>query len=469
MNKTKELSELKSVIYSSEKKKDGALSARERIALLLDSGSFIETDIFSGREEESFCEGVITGYGTVDSRAVFVYAQDGLSTGAFGVEQSKKILKTINMAKASGAPMVALLDSPGIRLDDGMKGLSGLGEIYSEYASLYGEILTVTAVFGTVSGGAAVISGLSDFTIMTKNSRLMLNSDALCAEKGRNKTDVSSAEVNLHINGNADFVVDNENEAIEKIRHLISFLPGNKYEHAPCVECDDDLNRLSQAFDAGKADAYTVIKEIADNGELLPISDGYSSGALGGFIRINGRTVSVISSDGEIDSDSLKKAEKMISFSDMYSIPILMLCNTECFKPSTESERNGSVRNAAAFVRAFSRTKVPKVTLITGYSCTSAGLIFGSRAVGADLVIAWPDAVIGTVSPDMAGVLLYGKDGITDKDTVKERYKDDASAIKAARIGYIDDVVEPEATRPHIAAAFEMLYGKTRHSHFIKE
>lgn len=462
MDKRKELIDRRNAVIQSGSGKNGS-SARERINLLFDEGSFIETDMFSGKSKDAANEGVITGYGTVDSRSVFVYANEGSSDGAFGKEQAKKILKTLHTAESTGAPVVALLDSCTVKLDDKAEALNSLGMLYSEYAKLSGAVLTVSALFGTCAGGCALVPALSDFVIMTKKSRLMLNGEALCRETGRDGGDISSPAVNSEINGNADFTAEDDNAAIAKIKELISLLPGCAAEHAPKEECTDDLNRLSDVFENKDATLDDVIKAISDNGTYLPVSEKYADAVKTGFIKINGETIAVVAGGNEFDTSAFEKAVKMIKFADAFNIPILTLCEAEGFKASLAEERGKILKSAASLSYAYSSATVPKVTLITKSSCTSAGIIMGSKAVGADFVIAWPEAVIGTMSPDMATVLLYGKNGVTDKDTIKNSYIDgEANALAAASTGYIDDVIEPETTRPRLAAAFEMLYTKNR-------
>lgn len=462
MDKRKELIDRRNAVMQSGSGKNG-LSARERIKLLFDEGSFIETDMFSGKAGDAVNEGVITGYGTVDSRSVFVYANDGSAEGAFGTEQAKKILRTLKTAKLTGAPVVALLDDCTVKLGDKTEALNALGMLYSEYAALSGTVLTVSAIFGTCAGGCALVPALSDFVIMTEKSRLMLTGEALSSKVGRNKGDISSPLVNSTINGNADFVTADDSAAIAKIKELIALLPGCAAEHAPEDVCTDDLNRLSDVFTNSESTLSDIIKAISDNGIYLPVAEGYADGVATGFIKINGRTITVVAGGKECDSASFEKAAKAVKFADAFNLPILTLCDTESFKASVEEEHGKILKSAASLSYAYSFATVPKVTLITNSACTSAGTIMGSRAVGADFAIAWPNAVIGTMSPDMAEVLLYGKKGITDKETVREEYiNNDANAFDAASTGFIDDVIEPETTRPRLAAAFEMLYTKNR-------
>ena len=462
MDKLQDLiSRRNAVMNDCKKPENGGLSARERIARLFDEGSFIETDIFSGKSGDA-AEGVITGYGTVDSSLVFAYAQDG----AFGCGQAKKICKIMDMALKTGAPLVSLLDSCGTKLEDGIDVLGSMGDVFSRCAKASGSILQISAIFGTCAGGASFIPSMADFVIMTKDSQLMVNGPATCAKEGEilNAAEICSAEVNAKISGNAHFAVENEEEAIDKIKALISLLPSNAEEYAPEVECTDDLNRLSEQLGSIGMPVKEVIRQIADNCEFFEVSEAFAENVVTGFIRINGRCVSVIANDGELDAAASRKAADFIAFADNFNIPVLTLCDTDGYKASKAEETSGLSKYAAKLLYAYASATVPKVTVICSKSCTSAGIAMGSRAAGADFVLAWPNAVIGTLSSDMASVLLYEeelKNGLS-RDAVKEKYENEyATALKAAETGYIDDVIEPDSTRPRIAAACEMLFSKS--------
>ncbi len=453
------------VMQGCKKPENGNLSARERIARLFDEGSFIETDIFSGRTETA-AEGVITGYGTVDSSLVFVYAQDGNAEGGgFGCEQAKKICKIIDMALKTGAPIVSLLDSCGTRLDDGINALASMGEVYGRSAKASGSVLQISALFGTCAGGASFVPAMSDFVIMTEKSMMMVNGPATCSEDGKIVTaeDMCSAEINAKISGNAHFVTKNDEEAIDKVKELLMLLPSNAEEYAPEVECTDDLNRLSEQLGSIGMPVKEIIKQIADNCEFTEVSELFAENMVTGFIRINGRTVSVVANNGELDSAASKKAADFIAFSDSFNLPILTLCDTDGYKASKEEEANGLTKYAAKLLYAYASATVPKITVICSKACTSASVVMGSRAAGADFVVAWPNAVIGALSTDMASVLLYTeelKNGLSRED-VKVKYEDEyATALKAAETGFIDDVIEADSTRPRVAAALEMLYTK---------
>lgn len=447
MDRTELLSRRNAVVAS-----DVGASARERIKTLFDEGSFVETDMFSGREHGAPEDGVITGYGTVDGRAAFVFAQDGSAEGAFGKEQAKKILKTIKTARSVAAPVVALIDSYGVKIDEGADVLAALGDIYREYVAMEGRVLKISAIFGRAAGGVSVIPALSDFVVMTKDARLMLNGDDVCAEVGREKADNSSAEVNSSLSGNAHFIAEDASSAIEQVKELIKMLPGSAKERSPETACTDSLNRISAAFNENEGNHEDFLKEISDDGVFLPVAKDYCKGLISGFIKINGRTVAAVAGKGELDTAAMEKAVKMISFADAFNLSILTLCDISGFKASAKEEKGRMLKAASLLAEAYSSAAVPKVTLITGCSATSAGVLFGSRAIGADHVLAWPNALIGTLSDTMASVIL--KDG-------KKNYEEkEASALSAAASGYIDDVIEPETTRPHIAAALEMLYGK---------
>lgn len=448
MNRINELIEKRNAVLSQNLKKDGHLSSRERINLLFDEGSFIETDMFSGRGNS---EGVITGYGTVDGRAVFTYAQDGSAEGAFSKEQAKKIIKIMRMAQDVAAPLVALTDSYGVKLSDGTDALSALGMMYYELAALSDDVLTICAVFGRAAGGMAISAALSDFVVMTKDAHLMLNGDEICRKPGRDLPDHSSAKVNSSLNGNTDFVADNDEGAIAKIRELITLLPGASRERSPETKVTDDLNRASEAMLNETITSEEIIKEIADNNYIFSIAEDYSEAAKAYFIKINGRTVTALGTEGELDIRAMDKLTKLIHLSDKLNIPVLTICKTTGFKASEIEEKGALLKNAANLSKAYSKAKVPKVTLVAD-AFTSAGVITGSRVVGADFVLALPTASIGALTPSMASLIMPD-----DKD---EYLAEKSSAFGAASTGYIDDVIEPETVRPRVAAAFEMLFGK---------
>lgn len=454
------------IVHNGSVRENGRLSARERMNRLFDEGSFIETDIFSGKDGDAAAEGVITGYGTVDARLVFAYAQDG---AAFGIEQAKKINKLMDMALKTGAPCVALLDSVGAKLSDGLTALSAMGGIYTRAVKASGAILQIAAIFGSCAGGEAYIPALADFLVMTKKSYMMLNGPALCASEGSPVTadDIGSADINAAKSGSAHFVAEDDAAAIETIKGLLSYLPGNCEEEAPAISCTDDLNRLSDQLGRAEADAHDILSQIVDNGTYTEISALFAPTVVTALARINGRTAAFVANNGEMTLASADKAARFIRFADRFHLPVVTLCNVAGFSPSVEDELGGLVRHAANLAAAYSEASVPKVTVVTGRSCTSASLAMGSRAVGADFVVAWPEAVIGALTPEMASVLLYGEAIAASADPIAERkkaaayYADEAaSAIAAAQTGFIDDVIEPDSTRPRLAAALEMLYGK---------
>lgn len=462
MDKLKKLIERRNVLmYTDKSENNGKLSARERINLLFDEGSFIETDMFSGKEDCLTYEGVITGYGTVNSKLVFVYAQDSSSGGGvFTKGQAKKICKIIDMALKTGSPCISMIDSCGINLDDATDSLSAMGDVYTKTIKASGAILQIATIFGTCAGGAAYSALMSDFVIMTEKSNLLLNGPSVCAKEGEIVTieDIGGAMANAKINGNAHFISKNDEEAVSYVKKLINLLPGSSKDKIPEEACMDDLNRLSYDLGTKEMKACEVIKSIADNGELFEVSKLYAENIITGFIKINGRTVATISNNGDLDSYACDKASRFICFADSFNIPVLTFCDVEGFKASCEEEKRGVAKYAAKLAAAYAKATVPKVTVINGNACTSAGVIMGSRSIGADFVIAWPESVIGAVSPDAASI-LFGVD--KSKEEAKNDYIENiATSFKAAEKGVIDDITEPFATRPRVAAAFEMLYGK---------
>lgn len=469
MDKLQELIDCKNAIMQ-DGDNNGKLSARKRIGLLFDEGSFIETDIFSGRCDGAAAEGVITGYGTVDSRLAFVYAQDGNAKGgAFGVEQAKKICRIMDMALKAGAPCVALLDSCGVQIDDGIAALSAMGEVYARTAKCSGAILQIAAVFGTCAGGAALSPTTADVLLMTEKSCMMLCGPALCASEGNKLTadDIGSAEVNATLSGTAQIVAKDDEAVIAEIRKILSMLPGNCEELAPEIPCTDDLNRLSASFGTEQP-VKDMIGQIVDNGEFFEWSSAYAGNMITGLAHFNGRTVAIVANNGELDGNASDKAARFIRFADCFNLPIVTLCNVSGFAASADEERNGIIRRVSKLAYAYTEASTPKVTVITKSACTSAAVVMGSKALGADFVLAWPEAVIGAVSPDMASALLYDEtikmsaDPVKERENVKAYYSDQvATALAAARVGFVNDVIEPDTTRPRIAAALEMLYNKS--------
>lgn len=455
---------------SGGKKEGGTLSARERINLLFDEGSFIETDLFSGMDENYPTEGVITGYGTVDSRLVFAYSQDSsISGGSFTKGQADKICKTIDNAIKTGAPCVALLDSKGTKLDEGISALAAMGEVYKRNIKASGSILQISAIFGTCAGGATYAPSMADFVFMTEKSHMMLNGAALCSGEGNIVTEdeIGSAEVNASESGTVHFVAKDDADCMAQIRNLIMLLPSNSEEYAPETACSDDLNRLSDSLSFKNIDAKSIINQVVDGGIFTEVSALYAKNIVTGFAKINGRTVAIVANNGELDIKATEKASDFIKYADSFNIPVLTFCDTEGYKASACQEKHGLSKYAAKLAYAYGAASVPKVTVICGYACGNAAIAMGSLAVGADFVLAWADSVIGALSPKMASVLLYN-DTIKasanpkeEREKVMEYYADNvATAIEAAKAGFVDDVIEPDSTRPRVAAALEMLYGK---------
>ncbi|MDP4133537.1 MAG: acyl-CoA carboxylase subunit beta [Bacillota bacterium] len=472
MDKLKELKNRRDEIISGGASVSGGkLSARERISLLFDNGSFIETDMFSGRDELAPGQGVITGYGTVDQRLVYVYAQDSsVKGGAFGAEQAKKICKIADLAIKTGAPLVGLFDSFGIKVQEGLMALSALGELYQRNIKASGVILQISAIMGPCDGGTAYSPAMSDFVFMTENaSHMLINGPSVCSKEGKAYTieELGGAKVHAQQSGTAHFLASDDADCISKIRKLLTFLPSNNAQCSPEYALGDDLNRLSDLLNQEGIEKSALIKEIADNQEFLEVFENYAKNIITGFVRINGRTVSVVANNGSLDMNAANKAARFIRFADSFNIPIVTFTNVEGFVPDASQEQNGLIRNVSKLVYAYGEATVPKVTVITGKAYGSAAIAMGSRACGADYVLSWPETSIGAMSGDMAAILLYGealndaKDPVSKRAELKEQYEQEvSSAFEAAKIGFIDDIIEPETTRPKIAAALEMLYDK---------
>ena len=452
------------------------LSASERINALLDDSSFVElgayvtarsTD-FNMDQKDTPKDGVITGYGLIDGRLVYVYSQDvSVLGGAIGEMHAKKIAKLYDMAVKMGAPIIGLIDSAGLRLQEASDALNAFGRLYMKQTMASGVIPQITAVLGTCGGGTAIIPSLTDFTFMTKeNAKLFVNSPNALAGNYTEKLDTASAEYLFNNTTLVDNVYENEAELFENLRSFLSYLPSNNQEEA-YAEPEDDANRTIPGIEGFKDDSRAVIQNIADDEKFFEIKRGIAPEIVTGFIRMNGATVGVLGNQIKDGSDKLsasgaRMASKFVNFCDAFNIPVLTLTNIKGFKATIEEEK--SMANAAAsLTAAFANASVPLVNVITGDAFGSAYTVMNSKALGADMVYAWPAARIGMMDPEMAVKIMYEeevKDSASLKEKVKEYTDLQASALSAARRGYIDDIIEPDATRKRVIAAFEMLASK---------
>ncbi len=477
---------------SKKQHESGKQTARERINMLMDEGSFIEVDAFVKHRATDFgmdktiapAEGVVTGYGTVDGRLVYVYAQDfTVIGGSLGEMHAKKICKVMDMALKMGAPIVGINDSGGARIQEGIDALSGFGEIFYRNTISSGVIPQISVIMGPCAGGAVYSPAITDFIFMVENtSQMFITGPSVI--KAVTGEDVSFQELggsNTHNtkSGVAHFNSANDEECIEQVKQLIGFLPSNNLSDTPVYECEDDLNRVSSKLmqivpdEPNKAyDMKDVIEEVVDNGDFFEVQKDFAQNIIIGFGRMNGGTVGIVASQpkilaGSLDVHSSDKAARFIRFCDCFNIPIITFVDVPGFLPGVSQEHSGIIRHGAKLLYAYSEATVPKITVITRKAYGGAYIAMSSNHLGADMVFAWPTAEIAVMGPEGAANIIFRKeiseagDPVTTRNEKIEEYRNKFSnPYAAAARGYVDDVIEPDSTRPRIISALEMLSSK---------
>lgn len=456
------------------------LSARERITSLLDDNSFVEVGAFVTKRSTDFnlqqketpADGVITGYGLIDGNLVYVYSQDASAMGgSIGEMHAKKIVHLYDLALKVGAPVIGLIDSAGMRLQEATDALNGFGEIYLKQTLASGIIPQITAIFGNSGGGLAVMASLSDFSFMEgKSAKLFVNSPNTLAGNYKEKNDTASAAFQSKA-GTVDYVGSSEDDVLNKIRELITILPSNNEDDASYDECNDDLNRLLSGI---SADTEKALKEISDNNYFFEVKSEYAKEMVTGFIRLNGCTVGAIANrteitatdgktvklDGSLTTAGCEKAAGFVSFCDAFNIPILTLTNVNGYKATVEEEKT-IAKASAGLTYAFANATVPKVNVILGKAFGSAYITMNSKHIGADMVFALPSAQIGMMDANIAAQIMYdGEPADTVKEKAAEYEQLQSSAEAAAKRGYVDSIIEPQTVRQHVIYSFEMLFTK---------
>lgn len=458
--------------------------ASTRIAALLDEGSFVEiggaitarTTDFNMQEKETPADGVITGYGVIDGNLVYVYSQDAtVLKGAIGEMHAKKIANIYDMAMKMGAPVIGLVDCAGLRLQEATDALNGFGSVYYKQTMASGVIPQITAVFGQCGGGLAVASAMTDFTFMEgKSGKLFLNAPNAIAGNEASKCDTASAVFQSEESGLVD-VVGTEEEIMEEIRALICMLPANNEDDASYDECMDDLNRVCEGIADASEDTALVAALVSDDNVFFETKRAYAKDMVTGFIRLNGMTVGVVANrskvydeegkavetfDGNLSVRGCKKATDFVEFCDAFSIPVVTFTNVKGFDASKCAEKS-LARESAKLTYAFANATVPKVNVMIGKAYGSAYVTMNSKAIGADMVYAWPNAEIGMMDAKLAAKIMYADKDASVIDEKAAAYKElQSSPMAAARRGYIDTIIEPEDTRKYLIGAFEMLFTK---------
>ncbi|MEQ9618102.1 MAG: acyl-CoA carboxylase subunit beta [Deltaproteobacteria bacterium] len=470
----------------------GKLTARERIDLLLDKNTFVELDKFVvhrctdfGMENKKFLgDGVVTGYGKVEGRQVFVYAQDfTVFGGSLGMVHGKKICKVMDLAMQVGAPIIGLNDSGGARIQEGVESLGGYGEIFCRNVLASGVVPQISAIMGPCAGGAVYSPAITDFTIMVENTSYMFitGPDVIKAvtHEEVNSEELGGAMVHNSKSGVAHFAVEDDKECILLIKELLSFLPSNNMEDPPKSSTDDPSDRRASSLRAivpenpnKPYDIKDVICEVVDGGYFFEVQEHYAQNIVIGFARMGGRVIGIVGNQpnvlaGCLDIDASVKGGRFVRFCDCFNIPILTFEDVPGFLPGTSQEWGGIIKHGAKLLYAYSEATVPRVTVITRKAYGGAYDVMSSRHVRGDIIMAYPTAEIAVMGSDGA-VNIISRAQIQQSDDPEakrakliEEYKERfANPYRAADLGFVDEVIRPEDTRPRVISAFEMLDGK---------
>lgn len=460
--------------------------ASQRIAALLDDNSFVEigglvtaraTD-FNLKPNETPSDGCITGYGVINGNPVYVYSQDAsVLNGTIGEMHARKITNLYDLAMKTGAPVIGLIESAGLRLQEATDALAAFGEIYLKQTMASGVIPQITAVFGTCGGGLGLFPTMTDFTFMEeKNAKLFVNAPNALDGNVITKCDSSSAKFQAEESGIVDVVAD-EATILEKVRELVSFLPANNEDDASFLEdCTDDLNRVNPEIAGCVGDTSVALSILADDNNFFEVKSGYAKNMVTGFLRLDGVTVGAVANRSEICDEEGKVAEKLdavltaegcekaaefVNFCDAFGIPVLTLTNVKGYEATLASEK-AIAKAAAKLTYAFANATVPKVNVVIGKALGTAYVVMNSKAIGADITMAWPDAQIGAMDGKLAAKIMYdgqGADVINEKAAEYEALT--LNVTSAAKRGYVDQIVNAADTRKYVIGAFEMLFTKS--------
>ena len=471
------------------------LTARERINLLFDPGTFEELDTFVmhrtsdfGLDKERFLgDSVVIGYGKINGRLAFAYSQDfTVIGGTLSLVASEKICKAMDLAAKNGAPCIGLLDSGGARIQEGVDSLRGYGEIFTRNTLYSGVVPQISVVLGPAAGGATYSPAITDFIFMVKGTAQMYitGPDVVKAVSGEEVTheDLGGAMVHARVSGNCHFVAENEQEVFQMIRRLLTFLPQNNMEETPSVTCGDDPNRrdpeLINVVPAEPNKAYNmrdVIARVFDNGDFMEVHEHWANNLIVGFARLNGQSVGIVAQQpaylaGSIDINASDKGARFVRFCDCFNIPVITFVDVPGYMPGTDQEFGGIIRHGAKFLYAYAEATVPKISIITRKAYGGAYVVMSSKSLRGDINYAWPTAEIAVMGPDGAVNIVFRaeiskaeKPDEKKKELVEEYRNKFANPYVAAARGYLDDVIDPRDTRPKLIRALEMLKNKVDH------
>ena len=472
--------------------KKGRLTARERIDLLLDKGSFREVDAFVEHrthdfnldEQKYLSDSVVTGWGTVEGRLAYVFSQDfTVFGGSLGEVHAAKICKIMEMAMKNGAPMIGLNDSGGARIQEGVVSLGGYADIFLRNTMASGVIPQLSVIMGPCAGGAVYSPALTDFIFMVRNSSYMFvtGPDVVKAVTHEDVSfeDLGGASVHAEKSGVCHVAGENEADTLYLLRKLLGYLPQNNMEDPPQVQTTDDPLRMEQALDSlvpespdKPYDIKEVIRLIADSGQFFEIHENFAANIVVGFARLGGHSIGIVANQpavlaGVLDIDASEKAARFVRFCDSFNIPIVTFEDVPGFMPGTNQEHHGIIRAGAKLLYAYCEATVPKLTVITRKAYGGAYCVMSSKHIRSDVNLAWPTAEIAVMGPDGAVNIIARKELEQAPDPVKRKaelvaeYREKfANPYIAAQRGFIDDVIEPKETRPRLINALEMLQNK---------
>ena len=465
----------------------GKLTARERIDLLLDKGSFVEMDKFVVHRCTDFNmekskiagDGVVSGHGKIDGRLVFVYAYDfTVLGGSLSASNANKILKVQSLALKNGAPVIALNDSGGARIQEGVESLTGYASIFYQNTLSSGVIPQISAILGPCAGGACYSPALTDFIFMVKEKSHMFvtGPDVVKAvtHEEVTKEDLGGAYTHTSQSGVAHFMNDTEEETLTSIRELLSFLPSNNMEDAPVRPCNDDIRREEESLQQVipddpniPYDIKDIIEPVVDDHYFFEVMPSFAKNVVIGFARMGGRSVGIVANQpayyaGVLDIDASDKAARFIRFCDCFNIPLITFEDVPGFLPGTNQEHNGIIRHGAKVVYAYAEATVPKITRITRKAYGGAYIVMSSKQTGADVNLAYPMAEIAVMGASGAVNILYRSENEEAKaEAVSEYTQKFANPYRAAELGYIDEIILPKQTRYKLIQALEMTQNKS--------
>jgi len=469
----------------------GKLTARERVDLLLDKGTFRETDKFVthrctdfGLEKNKILgDGVVTGYGKINGRTACVFSEDfTVFGGSLSKTYAEKICKLQDLALKMGCPIIGLKDSGGARIQEGVDSLAGYTDVFLRNVLSAGVVPQISAIMGPCAGGAVYSPAMTDFVIMVKGSLMFLTGpDVVKAATHEDVTfeELGGAMVHNEKSGVAHFAADSEIECIELIKNLLSYIPNNNLEDPFSVEPTDDVNRMDKELDKiipdspnKPYDMHEVITKIIDNGDFLKVHKHYAKNLIVGFAKFNGRSVGIVANQpavlaGVLDISSAMKGARFVRFCDCFNIPIVTFVDVPGFLPGTAQEWGGVIKNGAKLLYAFCEATVPRVTVITRKAYGGAYCVMSSKHTRADMNFAWPSAEIAVMGPAGAVKILYRKELKQAKDSkalekklVDEYTEKFANPFVTASKGYIDAIIKPSESRPRIIEALDMIENK---------